>query len=213
MRKSKAGKELIFGLKEIIADSRGAKNLRTTTVEVAEPARGWRKEQIAELRKALFGVSQPVFAAMLSVTVSTVRAWEQGQKSPSGAARRLLEIAALAPEVFARLSKDALAGPKYETRTWVTHSQVADRPEAIDAIVQKWGNSLALRIPGSVAKAINLRQGSAVEVTVEDGRLIVRPAKKSKPALSRLLKGAAAANRHREQDWGADVGKEDDQAP
>ena len=109
MRKTKAAKELIFGLKEIITDSRGAKSLRTTTIEVAEPARAWRKEQIAELRKALFGVSQPVFASMLSVTVSTVRAWEQGQKSPSGAARRLLEVAAMAPEVFVRLSKEQAA--------------------------------------------------------------------------------------------------------
>lgn len=128
MRTTKMGQELISGLDEVIADLRGAKRLRTTTLEVAEPARAWRKEQIAELRKALFGVSQPVFAALLSVTVSTVRAWEQGQKSPSGAARRLLEVAAMAPDVFLSLSKHALAGSKYDYQHLVTHSQVADRP-------------------------------------------------------------------------------------
>lgn len=131
MRKTKAGQELISGLEEIIADSRGAKKLRATTLEVAEPARAWRKEQIAELRKGLFGVSQPVFAALLSVTVSTVRAWEQGQKTPSGAARRLLEIAAMAPDVLVRLSKEALAGSKYGHTILATHSQVADRPSAV----------------------------------------------------------------------------------
>lgn len=125
MRKTKAGQELISGLEEIAA---GSKRLRATALEVAEPARAWRKEQIAELRKGLFGVSQPVFASLLSVTVSTVRAWEQGQKSPSGAARRLLEIAALAPDLFARLSKEALLGPRHGHQTWATHSQVADRP-------------------------------------------------------------------------------------
>jgi len=125
MHKTKAGQELISGLEEIVA---GSKGLRATALEVAEPARAWRKEQIAELRKGLFGVSQPVFAALLSVTVSTVRAWEQGQKSPSGAARRLLEIAAVAPDVLVRLSKEALAGSKYGHPSWATHSQVAERP-------------------------------------------------------------------------------------
>ena len=83
----------------------------------------------------------------------------------------------------------------------------------MNATVQKWGNSLALRIPGSVAKAFGLRQGSAVEVAVEGGRMIVKPAKKRKPALARLLKGVTTANHHREQDWGAHVGKEDEQTP
>lgn len=128
MRKTKMGQDLISGLEEVIEASRGAKNLRSTMLEVAEPARAWSKEQIAELRKALFGVSQPVFASLLSVTVSTVRAWEQGQKSPSGTARRLLEVAAMAPDVFLRLSKEALAGSKYGYQTGATHSQVADRP-------------------------------------------------------------------------------------
>lgn len=128
MRKTRTGQELISGLEEIIAETTGAKRLRETPLEIAEPARAWRKEQIAGLRKGLFRVSQPVFASLLSVTVSTVRAWEQGQKSPSGAARRLLEIAALAPDLFARLSKEALAGSRHGHQTWTTHSQVADRP-------------------------------------------------------------------------------------
>lgn len=127
MRKTKAGQELISGLEEIVA---GSKRLRATALEVAEPARAWRKEQIAELRKGLFGVSQPVFASLLSVTVSTVRAWEQGQKSPSGAARRLLEIAAIAPDVLVGLSKEPLAASKHGAQAWVSHSQVADRPSA-----------------------------------------------------------------------------------
>lgn len=131
MRKTKAGQELISGLKEAIEDSKGIKKLRATALEVAEPARAWRKEQIAALRKGLFGVSQPVFASLLSVTVSTVRAWEQGQKSPSGAARRLLEVAAMAPDVFMRLSKEVLAGSKYAYSPWDTHSQLADRPNAM----------------------------------------------------------------------------------
>ena len=105
MRETKLGQELISGMKEAAEHARGAKKLRCSTLEIPQPARSWRKEQIARLRKRRFGVSQPVFASLLSVTASTVRAWEQGQKSPSGAARRLLELADIAPEAFQRLAR------------------------------------------------------------------------------------------------------------
>ena len=78
----------------------------------------------------------------------------------------------------------------------------------MNATVQKWGNSLALRIPSSVAKDIQLRQGSAVEVVVEGGKMIIKPAKKRKASLSHLLKGVTKDNRHAEQDWGAPIGRE-----
>ena len=146
MRKTKMGQELISGLAEVIADSKGVNKLRATTLEVAEPARVWRKEQIAELRKGLFGVSQPVFAALLSVTVSTVRAWEQGQKSPSGTARRLLEVAAMAPDVFTRLSKEAFVGSMYGYQPWGTHSQVADRPVTMKTFSRRPKKAAKLRM-------------------------------------------------------------------
>ena len=78
----------------------------------------------------------------------------------------------------------------------------------MNATVQKWGNSLALRIPSSVAKDLQVRRGSSVEVAVEDGKLIVKPAKKRKASLAQLLKGVTKDNRHSEQDWGAPVGRE-----
>lgn len=106
MRTTKLGQEIIAGLQDALAYERGEKKLRTTVVDIPEPAGPWKKEQIAQLRKRRFGVSQPIFASLLSVTASTVRAWEQGQKSPSGAARRLLEVAAIAPEVFGRITKE-----------------------------------------------------------------------------------------------------------
>lgn len=134
MRKTKLGQELIAGLEEALDHERGVKKLRTSVLEIAEPARPWRKEQISQLRKQRFGVSQPVFASLLSVTASTVRAWEQGQKSPSGAARRLLEVAAMAPDIFMRLSTEAFAGSMYVNQPWATHSHVADRPMAMKTI-------------------------------------------------------------------------------
>ena len=74
--------------------------------------------------------------------------------------------------------------------------------------IRKWGNSLAFRIPNSVAKEMQVREGSEVELTVEDGAIVVKPAKKRKLSLAQLLKGVTKENRHSEIDWGAPVGKE-----
>jgi putative transcriptional regulator len=106
MKKTKLGQELISSLTEAVEYERGKKTLRTTTVEIPEPAKYWRKEQIARLRKEVFGVSQPVFASLLSVTSSTVKAWEQGLKTPSGAASRLLEVAEIDPNLFKKLARE-----------------------------------------------------------------------------------------------------------
>jgi virulence-associated protein VagC len=43
------------------------------------------------------------------------------------------------------------------------------------ARVQRWGNSLALRIPKAFATETGLESGSEVELTLDDGRLIVTP--------------------------------------
>lgn len=105
MRKTRLGQELIAGLEEAVRHAKGTRRLRTTTLEIPEPAKAWKKEEIVRLRKQGFGVSQPVFASLLSVTPSTVRAWEQGLKAPSGAARRLLEVAEIDPHVFHLLAR------------------------------------------------------------------------------------------------------------
>lgn len=105
MSKTRLGQELIAGLKEAVEHAHGAKKLRTSTMEIPDRAPHWRKEKIVQIRKRRFGVSQPVFADILSVTASTVRAWEQGRKSPSGAASRLLELADFQPGIFQRLAE------------------------------------------------------------------------------------------------------------
>jgi putative transcriptional regulator len=104
MRKTKTGQELIGSMKEALAHARGESRLRQTLVELPPPARRWSRAQIADLRKRTYRASQPQFASLLSVKVSTIRAWEQGLKSPSGAACRLLEIAAADPGAFQRLA-------------------------------------------------------------------------------------------------------------
>lgn len=78
----------------------------------------------------------------------------------------------------------------------------------MDATVQKWGNSLALRIPSALAKDVHLRQGSVVEVAVVEGKMIVKPKGERRYSLSTLLQGVTKQNRHAEHDWGRAAGRE-----
>jgi len=62
--------------------------------------------QAAEARSKT-GLSQPKFAELLGVSVRTLQEWEQGRRSPSGAARSLLHIAAMRPDVFREVLSNA----------------------------------------------------------------------------------------------------------
>jgi len=60
-------------------------------IVVVIPPPQLKPEDVRKTREAL-GVSQPVFAALLGTSASTIRSWEQGQKVPSPMARRLLGL-------------------------------------------------------------------------------------------------------------------------
>jgi antitoxin MazE len=74
--------------------------------------------------------------------------------------------------------------------------------------VRQWGNSLALRIPREYAAELQVEQGSLVEITVEDGALVVRALRPSLPTLEQLLAGVTEENLHGEVTYGPPVGNE-----
>jgi len=74
--------------------------------------------------------------------------------------------------------------------------------------VQKWGNSLALRIPKSFADDAGLHKEAPVEISLTDGQLVIKPVTESKPTLRQLLAGVTEENLHHEIDTGHAVGKE-----
>ena len=74
--------------------------------------------------------------------------------------------------------------------------------------IQKWGNSLALRIPKSYAHEAGLEQDSPVEMSLEEGKLVIVAAPKSKLTLRRLLAQVTKVNRHTEFDTGPSIGSE-----
>ncbi len=74
--------------------------------------------------------------------------------------------------------------------------------------IQKWGDSLALRIAKSFANEVGLEQDSPVEVSLDDGKLVIMAAPKSKLTLKRLLAQVTKDNRHAEFDTGPATGSE-----
>lgn len=78
----------------------------------------------------------------------------------------------------------------------------------MQAKVQKWGNSLALRIPRSVAEDAELREGVKVQIATKQGRLVVEPIRSKKYKLQALLARVTKENLHSEVTTGKPVGKE-----
>ena len=74
--------------------------------------------------------------------------------------------------------------------------------------VQKWGNSLAVRIPKPFASDLGLDHDSPIELALEDGCLVLRPIEKPKYELSILLLRVTEDNRHNEYDLGDPAGSE-----
>lgn len=64
--------------------------------------------------------------------------------------------------------------------------------------IQKWGNSLAVRIPKSFAADIGLAEDTVVEVTVEGGQLVVIPVLPVRYTLDALLASVTDDNLHHE---------------
>ncbi|MFH2104185.1 MAG: AbrB/MazE/SpoVT family DNA-binding domain-containing protein [Chloroflexota bacterium] len=74
--------------------------------------------------------------------------------------------------------------------------------------VQKWGNSLALRIPKAFALEAQLENDSFVEISFVDGQIIITPISASSWSLEELLAGINKNNIHHEVDTGFAVGNE-----
>ena len=74
--------------------------------------------------------------------------------------------------------------------------------------VQRWGNSLALRIPKSMADEAGLKDNSPVHLTLRDKQLVVVPVLKATLSLDALLAQVTDDNLHREVDTGTAVGGE-----
>jgi antitoxin MazE len=74
--------------------------------------------------------------------------------------------------------------------------------------MQKWGNSLAIRIPKAFATEVGLKEESEVDVSLKSGKLVVAPVEKPGVTLKALLAQITEENVHREVDTGPATGRE-----
>lgn len=59
--------------------------------------------------------------------------------------------------------------------------------------IQKWGNSLGLRIPMQFAKQLKLHEGSSVAIDIEKGKIVIQSPKYD---LETMVKNITSQNQH-----------------
>lgn len=74
--------------------------------------------------------------------------------------------------------------------------------------LQKWGNSMGIRIPSSILKTLNLKSNDILEIVEEDNKIIITVRKNKKISLSERFKKYNGKNEVTSYDWGEPVGKE-----
>lgn len=74
--------------------------------------------------------------------------------------------------------------------------------------IQKWGNSLAIRLPKTFADQTGIENGSDVHLLVEEGKIVIIPIKEKELLLEDFLSRINEANIHKEISFGSAFGRE-----
>ena len=77
--------------------------------------------------------------------------------------------------------------------------------------ISRWGNSAAIRLPKAMLDELGLKQGETVELTVQDGKGVIEPARPKKITLEWIISEMdrlGPENEPETVDWGPDVGTE-----
>jgi putative transcriptional regulator len=104
---SKFFDQLKEGLEDVLSHKKGKITLRSEVIEIPEPPADYTAKEIKKIREK-GRYSQSIFAKVLNVSIKTVQSWESGERFPSHAALRLLEIVdkgIYRPEIVKRSQK------------------------------------------------------------------------------------------------------------
>jgi putative transcriptional regulator len=95
--------DLVRDMRDLADHYEGKKKLTLRTFTVVTPVPKFSPAEIVELREAR-KLSRPLFAQILNVPVVTVRKWESGERMPSGAALRLLQVMRARPDALLQMA-------------------------------------------------------------------------------------------------------------
>ena len=79
----------------------------------------------------------------------------------------------------------------------------------MEAVIRKWGNSPALRLPMAALKEAGYHLEQRVNLIVSHGRILIEPSEKVEYDLDALVRGITASNAHAEFSFGKPVGQEE----
>jgi putative transcriptional regulator len=94
--RKKLAERLKAGLEEGVLYAKDKLNLRTVEIPPAPPR--FTAKKVLRLRKSA-RMSQAVFARLINVSPKTIQSWEQGQRTPSQAAQRMLQVLQEKPDM------------------------------------------------------------------------------------------------------------------
>ena len=78
----------------------------------------------------------------------------------------------------------------------------------MEARLQKWGNSIGIRIPSNILKSLNLHENDLLEILEQDDRIIISKSKKNKISLQKLFDNYKGTNLAKDFEWDDARGRE-----
>lgn len=78
----------------------------------------------------------------------------------------------------------------------------------MDVKLQKWGNSLGIRIPKSLLSSLNFKENDILKIEQVDNKFVVSKSNKKKVSLKQLFSQYKGDNLSKEFEWDENIGRE-----
>lgn len=78
----------------------------------------------------------------------------------------------------------------------------------VEIKLQKWGNSLGIRIPSNILKSLNLKTNDIVDIKEEDDKIIITKLEKKSFSLKQRIKEYEGKNLSKDFEWDNPQGRE-----
>lgn len=91
-----------------------------------------------------------------------------------------------------------MAEDKHYPQLFIDEKYIQVYTFGMKTAIRKWGNSLGFRLPKGIAEQLELRDGSAIELEIVPGGVLLKPSKvrRSRYSVDELLKGVSRAKIH-----------------